>query len=125
MLLRSERAPMKRALLLGIFASALLASWAVSPVAAGATEIVLPQESATFKPSPLPGYALVQQHCLQCHAAQYVQYQPPSSPRGYWEATVKKMKKPFGATFADEEIAPMVDYLAKTYGAEQSSGPPK
>jgi len=34
--------------------------------------------------------------------------QPPSSPRGYWEATVRKMKKTFGAQFADEDVAAMV-----------------
>jgi sulfite dehydrogenase len=39
----------------------------------------------------------------------------------YWEATVKKMKKPFGAQFADDEIPAIVDYLVKTYGAERSA----
>jgi sulfite dehydrogenase len=47
-----------------------------------------------------------------------VQYQPSSLPRGYWEATVKKMQKPFGAPFADEDIPAIVDYLAKTYGTD-------
>jgi sulfite dehydrogenase len=32
---------------------------------------------------------------------------------------VKKMKKPFGAQFDDADIAPMVDYLVKTYGTER------
>ena len=64
------------------------------------------------------GYALVQRDCLICHSAQYVQYQPSSSPRAYWEATVKKMKKPFGAPFSDEDIPAIVDYLVKTYGTE-------
>jgi sulfite dehydrogenase len=41
--------------------------------------------------------------------------------RTYWEATVKKMKKPFGAQFEDADIAPMVDYLVKTYGNERSA----
>lgn len=84
---------------------------------ASALEITLPPEIASFKPSDLPGYALVQRDCLICHSAQYVQYQPTSSPRSYWEATVKKMQKPFGAPFADEDIPAIVDYLAKTYGA--------
>ena len=46
--------------------------------------------------------------------------QPPTSARAYWDATVKKMKKPFGAQFPDEDIAAMVDYLVKTYGAERT-----
>jgi hypothetical protein len=29
------------------------------------------------------------------------------------------MKKPFGAQFDDADIAPMVDYLVKTYGTER------
>ena len=29
------------------------------------------------------------------------------------------MKKTFGAQFADEDVAAMVDYLVKTYGAER------
>ena len=86
---------------------------------AGALEIHLPPETATYKPSELPGYLLVQRNCMTCHAAQYASSQPPASPRAYWEATVKKMKKPFGAQFADEDVPAMVDYLVKTYGAER------
>jgi cytochrome c5 len=85
---------------------------------ASALEITLPPETARFKPSDLPGYTLVQRDCLVCHSAHYVQYQPSSSPRSYWEATVKKMKTPFGAPFPDEDIPAIVDYLVKTYGAE-------
>jgi hypothetical protein len=61
----------------------------------------------------------VQQNCLACHSAHYVQYQPPSSSREYWNAIVKKMQQPFGAIFPDADVAPMVDYLVKTYGAER------
>jgi hypothetical protein len=85
---------------------------------ASALEITLPPETASYKPSDLPGYVLVQRDCLVCHSAHYVQYQPSSSPRSYWEATVKKMKSPFGAPFADEDIPAIVDYLVKTYGTE-------
>lgn len=92
---------------------------------AHALDIALPPETASYQPSNLPGYRLVQQDCLICHSAQYVQFQPPSSPRGYWEATVKKMKKPFGAPFADEDIPAIVDYLVKTYGAERTAATPR
>jgi sulfite dehydrogenase len=87
--------------------------------AACAVEIRLPAETATYKQSSLPGYQLVQRNCITCHSAQYAQTQPPSSNRAYWEATVKKMKKPFGAQFDDADIGPMVDYLVKTYGNER------
>ena len=58
---------------------------------------------------------------MTCHSVHYIQSQPFSSPRGYWDATVKKMKKPFGAQFSDADISDMVDYLVKTYGAERGS----
>jgi len=83
-----------------------------------ALDITLPPETAAYRASPLPGYQLVRQNCLICHSAQYVLTQPPTSARGYWEATVVKMKKAFGAPFAEEDIPFMVDYLVKTYGAE-------
>jgi mono/diheme cytochrome c family protein len=85
-----------------------------------ALDIALPPETAAYRPSDLPGYALVQQNCMTCHSAHYVQTQP-ASPRTYWDATVKKMKKPFGAQFADADIPAMVDYLAKTYGTERTA----
>ena len=96
----------------------LLLALIVALPTASALEVSLPPETATFKPSDLPGYALVQRDCLICHSAHYVQYQPSSSPRAYWEATVKKMQKPFGAPFADEDVPAIVDYLVKTYGTD-------
>lgn len=90
---------------------------------AAAQEITLPQDTAVFAPSDLPGYALVRQNCLVCHSAHYVLYQPPESDRDYWDAVVRKMRHPFGAFFADEDIAPMVDYLVKTYGNERGGWP--
>lgn len=92
---------------------------ALAAPAALATSIDLPPETALFKPSTLPGYELVQRNCMLCHSVHYIQSQPPQSPRAYWEATVKKMKKPFGAPFPESEMPAMVDYLVKTYGAER------
>lgn len=90
---------------------------------ARALDIQLPPDGVAYKASSLPGYVLVQKNCMTCHSAHYAQSQPPTMARAYWEATVKKMKKPFGAQFADEEIPLMVDYLVATYGAEQGSLP--
>ena len=90
------------------------------PLAVHALDVTLPPETAQYKPSDLPGYRLVLQNCMICHAAQYVQTQPPTLPRSYWEATVKKMKTPFGAPFPEEDIPAMVYYLVMTYGAERT-----
>lgn len=85
--------------------------------------ITLPPETAVYVASGLPGYQLVQKNCVGCHSAHYAAMQPPGSGRTWWDATVKKMKKPFGAPFPDEDIAAMVDYLVKTYGAERATTP--
>lgn len=105
-----------------ILKSALLLAAGLSFGQAQALEITLPAETAVYKESALPGYQLAMANCLMCHSAQYAQTQPPTSPRSYWEATVKKMKKPFGAPFPEADIAPIVDYLTKTYGAESAAG---
>jgi sulfite dehydrogenase len=88
--------------------------------AAAAQESKMPPETAAYRASDLPGYALAQRHCLMCHSAHYVTTQPPTSSRAYWDATVTKMKKPFGAPFPDEDIPALVDYLVRTYGAERA-----
>ena len=100
---------------------ALAGAMLLASACALAVEINLPPETAAYKPSSLPGYQLVQKNCMTCHSAQYPATQPPSSNRAYWEATVKKMKKPFGAQFDDADIPAMVDYLVKTYGNEREA----
>jgi cytochrome c5 len=87
--------------------------------------ITMPRETAVYRASDLAGYQLVQRNCVTCHSAHYVTTQPPSSTRSYWEATVRKMKKPFGAQFPDEDVAAMVDYFVKTYGAERVTHRPR
>src|SRR5665647_1788830 len=107
----------------GLVRAALAAAACLFAGSTAALDIVLPPETALYKASALPGFQLVQRNCMTCHAAQYVSTQPPASARPYWEATVRKMKKPFGAQFDDQNIASMVDYLVKTYGAERSAPP--
>jgi sulfite dehydrogenase (cytochrome) subunit B len=81
--------------------------------------IQLPPDGEQLKASPLPGYVKAQGQCVACHSAEYMLYQPPTAPRGYWENMVKRMKAVFKAPVPDEDIPVIVDYLVKTYGAEQ------
>ena len=111
------RTPIIRLAGLTLAAAALAA---MTPVAQQRT-YTLPPETVVYKESSLPGYQLVQRNCIGCHSAHYVQMQPPTLARTYWENTVKRMKKPFGAQFPDEDVAAMADYLVKTYGAEQTA----
>ena len=101
-------------------AIALLAAAALCGSALAATKIIqLPQDTVQLKPSPLPGYAKAQAQCVACHSAEYMLYQPATAPRGYWENMVKRMKTVFRAPVNDEDMPAIVDYLVKTYGAEQ------
>ncbi|MCQ4272621.1 cytochrome c [Pseudomonas kuykendallii] len=101
------------------FLGALALAAACAPLTATALQVTLPAETAVYVPSELPGYQLVQQNCLICHSAQYVLTQPRTLPRSYWQATVEKMSKAFGAPFPEQDSAAMVDYLSRTYGAER------
>jgi mono/diheme cytochrome c family protein len=82
--------------------------------------IQLPPDGVQLKSSSLPGYAKAQAQCVACHSAEYMVYQPPSAARPYWDAMVKRMKTVFNAPIADADMPDIVDYLAKTYGNEQS-----
>ena len=89
---------------------------------ANALEINLPAETATYRASPLAGYALVQQNCMICHSAEYMLTQPPTSTRNYWEATIKKMKVTFGAPLNEADIPVIVDYLVATQREKRAKG---
>lgn len=101
-------------------AAALLTAFgAAAPALAADKTVELPPDGAQLKPSPLPGYALAQANCVACHSAEYMQYQPPSAARPYWEAMVRRMKTVFLAPIDDAQMPAIVEYLAKTYGNEQ------
>ena len=106
-----------KALLVAAIAS-LPAAMAGSAVA-GSKSIVLPLDAVQLKPSALPGYAKAQVNCVACHSAEYMQYQPPTAPRPYWNAMVYRMKTVFKAPIDDADMPAIVDYLVKTYGNEQ------
>ena len=101
-----------------------LALVALTPLPARALAITLPIENVRLADSPLPGAALATALCHTCHAAEYVLYQPPTSPRTYWQATVPKMQKTFAAPIPDDAVTPIVDYLVTLYGVENPPAPP-
>jgi len=89
------------------FASSLLAG---EPL-----KIVLPTETALFKPGA--GAEIANAQCLVCHSVDYVAVQP-LFPRAFWAATVKKMREKYGAQMPDAQIEPLVSYLATHYGSQ-------
>jgi mono/diheme cytochrome c family protein len=81
--------------------------------------IQLPPDGVALKASALPGYGKARTNCVACHSAEYMLYQPPTAPRSYWDAMVKRMKMVFKAPIDDADMPEIVDYLVKTYGNEQ------
>lgn len=99
----------------------LLASLALThPAHAIVKSIDLPADGVQLKASSLEGYAKAQANCVACHSAEYMLYQPPTAPRAYWDAMVHRMKTVFKAPINDADMPAIVDYLAKTYGNEQT-----
>lgn len=86
---------------------------------AGTKTIELPPDPVQLTASSLPGYAKAKKDCVGCHSAEYMLYQPPTAPRPYWEAMVKRMKAVFKAPYDDNDVPELVEYLVKTYGAEK------
>jgi hypothetical protein len=82
--------------------------------------IRLPADIVQLEVSELPGYAKARAVCATCHSAEYMRYQPPTAPRTYWDAMVKRMKNVFNAPIDDADMPDIVDYLVKTYGAERA-----
>jgi cytochrome c551/c552 len=105
---------LKKAILGGkaILAAGLLARGAESLI------IQLPQETRTFKPGP--GFEIANAQCLICHSEDYVAIQP-ALPRTFWKSNVQKMQQKYGAPIPDNQIDPLVSYLATTYGADKTS----
>ena len=73
-----------------------------------------PDEVAAFKPGP--DLEVVKGNCSACHSADYVQTQPPAKDKkAFWQGTVTKMIKVYGAPIDDADVGKIVDYLAATY----------
>ena len=87
--------------------------------AALSKSIELPADGVQLEASALPGYDKARVNCIACHSAEYMRYQPPTAPRAYWDAMIKRMKMVFNAPVDDADMPAIVDYLVKTYGNEQ------
>lgn len=99
--------------------AASVAALVVVAASVAAKTIELPPDGMQLKANDLPGYAKAQASCVACHSAEYMRYQPPTAPRPYWDAMVKRMKTVFKAPIDDADMPALVDYLVKTYGNEQ------
>jgi mono/diheme cytochrome c family protein len=110
---------MKKSRVIAAVVAVSLSMFAAGTAVAAGKTIQLPPDGVQLKASQLPGYAKAQANCVACHSAEYMQYQPPTAPRAYWDAMVKRMKAVFKAPLDDADMPEIIDYLVKTYGNEQ------
>jgi sulfite dehydrogenase (cytochrome) subunit B len=93
----------------GIVGSALLYGCLAASAQGGEAAVKLASGAQT---------ALVQLRCSTCHSLDYIVMNSSFLARSGWEAEVRKMMKVMGAPIAENEVAPIVDYLAQYYGAK-------
>lgn len=99
-----------------IMRAALMLLIAVAPASgAGAqqTGYRLPRETADLKPGA--GADAVQANCGLCHSLDYIAMQPPQRGAAFWQASVTKMVRVYGAPIAPAHEQEIVDYLAANY----------
>jgi len=63
-----------------------------------------------------PGRNLVSSNCSACHSLDYIPMNSVFLDRKGWEAEVNKMIKVMGAPIKEEDVQPIVNYLAAQYG---------
>ncbi|MGA7804298.1 cytochrome c [Bradyrhizobium sp.] len=90
------------------------AAAASSPLNFTSVDVDLPFGERMF---PGPNADAINNNCLACHSAGMVLTQP-SLPRKTWQAEVEKMRSTYKAPVADQDVGPIVDYLAKLKGAD-------
>ncbi|AEG51537.1 putative cytochrome c [Sphingobium chlorophenolicum L-1] len=76
----------------------------------------LPDEQPVALP-PGPDAELTAGACSACHSIDYVTSQPRSKGAQFWNDSVAKMVKVYGAPIEPEDAARIAAYLAATYGA--------
>jgi len=64
-----------------------------------------------------PGHEAVENNCMACHSLDYPRTNAKFLDRKGWQAEIDKMVKVYGAEIAPADIATIVDYLTKNYGA--------
>ena len=96
---------------------ALLMAAVLAPIS-GRTEPLIMLKSVTVdlpdsgRMFPGPGADAINNNCLACHSAGMVLNQPVL-PKSAWQAEVTKMINIYKAPVSEEDVAAIVDYLAR------------
>lgn len=73
------------------------------------------EDETSFVLTEGEGKEQVQASCSMCHSLDYIVMNSPFQDRAGWERTVRKMVTVMGAPMSTDEIAAVVDYLARHY----------
>lgn len=82
-------------------------------VAAAPVPYRLPRETAELKQAPGADVATAQ--CGLCHSVDYITTQPPGRGAAFWQASVTKMIRVYGAPVSEADAATIASYLAANY----------
>lgn len=77
--------------------------------------VAVADESA-IELKPGGGLEVVQQNCVTCHSADYIQMNSPFLDEKGWTAEVTKMVKAFGAPVEEADQKKIIEYLTANYG---------
>ena len=72
---------------------------------------------------PGPGVELTAATCSACHSLDYVTSQPRGKGAQFWNDSVTKMVKVYGAPIEPADAARIAAYLAATYGQKDTAAP--
>ncbi|KEY97937.1 sulfite:cytochrome C oxidoreductase subunit B, partial [Sphingomonas sp. BHC-A] len=61
--------------------------------------------------------------CSACHSLDYVTTQPRGKGAQFWQDSVGKMIKVYGAPIEPADAERIAAYLAATYGRKEAAGP--
>jgi cytochrome c5 len=86
---------------------------AAEPTELTSVSVDLPDPGDLFPAGP--GSEAIDDNCLACHSADMVLNQP-ARPKAAWAETVHKMIAVYKAPIAEEDVGPIVDYLAHLRG---------
>lgn len=91
-----------------LFGALALATFAAAPAFA--------QEQIKLKDGA--GKETVEANCSVCHSLDYIPMNSAFLDKPRWDAAIKKMQGPFGATISDADAGVILEYLVKNYAPQ-------
>lgn len=64
------------------------------------------------------GKDVVEANCSVCHSLDYIPMNSAFLDKPRWDAAIKKMQGPFGATISDADFQVILDYLTRNYAPQ-------